>query len=1046
MASTRLPRPRLADALAEVARTHPLERKLVVAPSIGGGRELLRCLGREGTGWIGFEVTTVRPLALKLAAYELDERGLQPVDPFEQQALVDEALDAALARGDGGLGEVSEGVGFRETVQRAVDEIRLAGLVAKDLDAGRGEVGTRRRLLSRVLAAYRSLLEEHRRVDTADILRTAVAVLSADGAVGPALGADVVALVPGLDLRGLRGLLVTELLRRGARVLATDPVVGLDPPPHLLWEAAPPASAHAWLHAPADMPKGVRGQGVELFRAASVTDELRAVLRRITARGLRWDEVEIVTADPATYGSALHALAVRLGVPVTYAAGLPVERTRAGRVAHTYLDWIAEGFQASPIRRLLEAGDLRSAGGGARHAPADLARRFRGLRIGWGRHRYRLQIRQALAAVETELREASDAGPGSRRRLRRARAELRALRSILYPALKATPSVPDRVGEGGGPVSPAELAAGLRAFMKRVPRDGEPDATARDEILHVLERVQATLRRRTHFQAALTILRRHLDIRVKAPGSGPAEADPGGAPRRSEGGHLHLTDVEHGALSGRSAVFVVGVDADRVPGRTIQDPVLPDRERASLGGGLATTADRMRTEAFRFAAFLSRVRGAVTLSYGAWDASQARSVAPSPVLLQALRLARRDQGASFRDLHEVLGPVACALPEAGAPGLDGDDVWMGLLGADGVLRSGVRAVRAAYPHLDAGLTARTERSGGTPGPYHGVVAPRPDRLDPRRNPNLVVSASRLETLGACPLRYFFQSALHAAPPDDPELDPDRWLDPLRRGAMLHAVYEAALREARRTKVEHDDDAFEKVALDVLAHEVEATRERVPVPGEGVLRREVAGLEEDVRSFVRMVRATGARWVALELRFGLGGDAPLLMEAPGGAVRLRGAVDRIDEGLEGLTVIDYKTGAARGYGPGTGAFDGGRRLQHAVYAVAAEERLGVDVVAGQYHFPTRRGENSVRSYPRRVLAGAPELVGHMLDGVGAGAFVPTDDEDDCRFCDYAEVCRVSSDEWGRVRSPPAEWSKAHLDGDVSPAFVHLGKVRSFEGRD
>jgi hypothetical protein len=1018
-----------------------LERKLVVASSIGGGRELLHRLGRDGAGWIGFEVTTVRPLALRLAGDELDEHGLQPVDPFEQQALVDEALDLALASGADALGLLSEGVGFREAVHRAVDELRLAGLGAATLALGPGGGGARRRLLSRVLASYRSLLEEHRRVDTADILRMAVAVLSGGSPVGESLGADVVVLVPGLDLHGLRGRLVTELLRRGARVLPTDPVVGLEVPPLVLWEAAPPASAHAWLNAPTDAPKGLGGEGVELFRAASVTDELRAVLHRVTARRLRWDEVEIVTSDPATYGSALHALAVRLGIPVTYAAGLPVERTRAGRVAHTYLDWVAEGFQASPIRRLLEAGDLR-APGRRRHAPADLARRFRALRIGWGRHRYRAQIRQALAALEAERRDSTDSEERLRRRTERARGELRALRSILYPALKATPSVPDRAGEAGRQVSPAELAAGLIAFMKRVPQGDEPDATAREEILRVLDRVQATLRRRTHFEAAVTILRRHLDIRVKAPGPGSPGTDGGGAPRRSEGGHLHLTDIEHGAFSGRPAVFVVGADADRMPGRAMQDPVLPDAVRRSLAGGLATTADRMRTEAFRFAAFFARVRGSVTLSYGAWDASEARSVAPSPVLLQALRLARRDPGASFRDLHDVLGPVACALPEAGAPPLDADDVWMGLIGADGVLRSGVPAVRRAYPRLDAGLSARAERQSGAPGPRHGVVAARPDDLDPRRNAALVVSASRLETLGRCPLAYLFQNVLHVVPPDDPELDPDRWLDPLRRGNVLHAVYEGALRGARQKKVEYDTPAFEKLGLEILAAQVRMARERIPAPGDGVVGREVAGLEEDVRSFVRMVRGTGAQWVALELRFGLGGDEPLVLTVPGGRVRLRGAVDRIDDSLEGLTVIDYKTGADRGHESGTGTFNGGRRLQHALYAAVAEERLGGRVLAGQYHFPTRRGENAVHSYSRDLLDGAPELLGHMLDGVAAGAFVPTDSSDDCRFCDYAEICRAWTDDWGKVHSPPAEWSVERIGG-LLPSFAYLKQVRGFE---
>jgi len=252
-----------------------------------------------------------------------------------------------------------------------------------------------------------------------------------------------------------------------------------------------------------------------------VAEELRAVLRRVLDRGLPWDQVEIVTPDPAAYGSTLHELASRLGIPVTYAVGLPVERTRPGRVVRTYLDWIAEGFQAAPIRRLLEAGDLRPGSGRGEHAPADLARRFRRLRIGWGRKRYRTQIRGALAALDEQTPGPYEDEARFRRRVARARSELRALRNILFPALRATPSVPDRRGEAGRPVSPSELATGLRAFLRKVaPGDGA-DAAALEQLQGVLERVEVSLRRRTDFQAAVTILRRHLEIRVRAPEPAP---------------------------------------------------------------------------------------------------------------------------------------------------------------------------------------------------------------------------------------------------------------------------------------------------------------------------------------------------------------------------------------------------------------------------------------------------------------------------------------------------------------------------------------------
>lgn len=1040
------PPPRLVRTLRRLAREYPLERKLLVAPSFGAGRELLRRLALTGEGWVGLEVTTVRPLAQRMARASLEEEGLRTLDAFDLQALVDEALDGVLPRSgeDAGLHELAEGVGFREAVREAVEALRLAGVAPRTVARSAMRDRVKRRFMARVLERYEALLRERRGVDTAGVVRAALRVLDGDPEEARRhLGGTVVALMPGLGTRGLSGRVVQALRDLGAGVLETDPVRGFAPPGSILWAAPEQGGGTlSWLHVPDERPASVPSVDLSFFHAASVTDELREVLRRVAARGLAWDDVEIVTPDPAAYGSSLHALASELKVPVTYAVGLPVERTRPGRVVHAYLDWIAGGFQASPVRRLLEAGDLRPRSSLGFHAPADLARRFRSLRIGWGRMRYRRQIRDALAALDDLRAGRHETEERFDRRVARTRGELEALRSIFFPALKATPSVPDRLGEGGRPVSPSELARGLRAFLRRVPRGDGADRAARDRIHQVLERVEATLRRRTDFPAAVAILKGHLEMRVRAPEPAPRTPDDRGAPWGSEGGHLHLSDLEHGGYTGRPAVFLVGADADRIPGAGSQDPVLLDRDRFVLPGDLPTSSDLLRERSFRLAALLARVRGSLTLSFASWNAADGRTLQPSPLLLQTLRLLRRDGRVSFDELHRELDRVACALPGPGDVALDADDVWMGALEQDGLLRSGADAVRAAFPALDRGLAAEEARLGGVPGPHQGVLPARPE-LDPRENPEVVLSASRLEDLGTCPLRYLYGTVMRVRPPEELELDPDRWLDPLARGSILHEVYERTLRRARERGIKPHEKGLEEVALEVLAARLGRARAEIPSPGEGVVRRETAGLEEDVRSFVRMIREDGAPWVRLELGFGLAGEEPLEVEVDGGRIRMRGAVDRVDEDLHGLHVVDYKTGRPRDFQPKKGVFNGGRRLQHAVYAEAVDRLMEGAVVTGGYHYPTRRGQNGAFRFDRADLSGAPELVGRLLDGVAAGTFVPTDQEDDCTFCDFAPVCRARRKEWGGADSPLARWSGERGNTGVSVAFRHLRGVRDFE---
>ncbi|NNF12729.1 MAG: PD-(D/E)XK nuclease family protein, partial [Gemmatimonadetes bacterium] len=873
----------------------------------------------------------------------------------------------------------------------------------------------------------------------------------AGNSLPPTLDADAIHLVPGLNTRGLTGRLIAALGARGAKVLETDAVLGPDVPAAMLWCKTGDPSPGSYLHSVDDLAEatnGADGAGgdartpdvldIDFFHAASVDAELREVLRRAVDRGLRWDQVEIVTPDPAAYGSGLHALATRLGIPVTYAVGLPVARTRTGRVVQAYLDWIEEGFQADPIRRLLEAGDLRAPKSRGRHAPAVLARRFRSLRIGWGRKRYRAQIREALAGVDAMERRSRESESVFEKRRERTRGELEALKSILFSALKATPSVPDRMGVGGESVSPSELARGLQAFLRRVPRGRGPDRHARDEIGRILERIEATLKRRTDFRSCVSIVRRHLDIRVRPELHGE-DPDGAGAPWSSTGGSLHMSDLEHGGYTGREAVFLVGLDADLVPGTGGQDPVLLDSDRRVLGADLPTSDQVLRERIFRFAALVARLRGPVTMSYRSWQPTEARTVGPSSVLLQALRLTERDGELTFSDLHERMGRVVSAIPPTDRPAIDGDDVWMAALGSGAVLRSGRGAVRAAFPALDRGLDVVAARRDGVPTAVHGVIEPR-DVFDPRRHPETVLSPSGLQALGTCPLRYLHRSVLRAYPPDDPEHDPDRWLDARQRGSLLHHVYDQTLRTAQGGGVKPLDRAFEVIALDALREGIERLRHEVPSPGEGTLDREIAALREDVRSFVRMVGEDAPEDARLEYTFGIGDDEPVSLQLDGGAVRLRGAIDRVDQDLNGLHVVDYKTGVAYGHGKDT--FDGGRRLQHALYAHVAEERLGNRVVDGQYHFPTRRGQNQRFVYERDRLRPVGELVALMLDGIAKGHFVPTDKADDCKFCDYAEVCRARQTTWG-VTSPLADWSKEHLELGLQPAFEHLKKVRKFE---
>ena len=96
---------------------------------------------------------------------------------------------------------------------------------------------------------------------------------------------------------------------------------------------------------------------------------------------------------------------------------------------------------------------------------------------------------------------------------------------------------------------------------------------------------------------------------------------------------------------------------------------------------------------------------------------------------------------------------------------------------------------------------------------------------------------------------------------------------------------------------------------------------------------------------------------------------------------RHRLDALDAG--GLRIVDYKTGRADRYSVGV-PFAGGRRLQNVLYSLAVERlRPDESVRVMEYQFPTVKGENEVRAYPRAMLG----REGTCSDSSGPGSKRP-----------------------------------------------------------
>ncbi|MEO5510165.1 MAG: PD-(D/E)XK nuclease family protein, partial [Longimicrobiales bacterium] len=792
-------KPALIEALASAASADRFGRKLVLARRQGEGREVLRALTAHGISWAGFEVATPWQLAQTLVGEKLAALGLDVIDEFDQAALLDEAIDSVLTKGTGRLAKLAEGAGLRRSIASAVQALRLAGIDGAGLARTRFHDEDKRVQLSRILTAYERLLDRRHAMDRAGVYRQAVASLAVREV---SVEGTRVFLLPGQNRRGLVGQLLSVLVEQGAVILPGERVHGLSRPASSLGvdsATARPARL-AWLHDLASAPPS-HDPGFDMFAATSLSAELREVLRRVMQAGLRWDEVEIIATDPIVYGVALDQLSQRLGFHVSYAVGLPVARTRPGRAVAKYLEWIQQGFPADVLRGMLERGDIAPSTEPKAVTGTDLARRLRRMKIARGRDRYAAALDRAARALEKAQRPDDDRTPEEYANTAvRERAELGGLRNLLEPLLAATPALPGRFDADAASVRVSDLAMSVLALLRFVPLRTSVDRTAHGRLKSKLERLARTATRPTTIDAALSALASKLEDRLPAPDAN------GDAPWTSAGGHLHLSDLEHGGHTGRRATFIVGLDAVRFPGSGLQDALLVDDDRRRLAedaaaSGLPTAAERVEEKRFGLAAMLARLGGRVTLSYSTWDAVEGRAIPPAAELLQAYRLHTQNAGADYDAMHKSFVPVASAVPREGSVRIDSDDVWLGALRAGGVLRYGVEAVRGAFSGIDAGYVAGRALNGPILTAHHGVVTPRRS-LDPRVNESLVVSSTQLQTLGTCPHRYLLRYVLHIRKPEDPDTSPEQWLSALEKGSLLHAVFERSLRafEADRTGI------------------------------------------------------------------------------------------------------------------------------------------------------------------------------------------------------------------------------------------------------
>jgi ATP-dependent exoDNAse (exonuclease V) beta subunit/RecB family exonuclease len=1013
----------LVQAISAALAHEPRAPAWLVAPSRRVARQWIDTIALGGTPVFNVRATTPRALCFDLAAPALARIGRVVASPRASLVLLEKVLVATDVAQR--LRYFSTPRSYRRLAERmrvSLSAIRMAGLTADDIRRRPGFGDSKKgHDLALLLEGYAAALAAEQLVDAAD-----VAVLARDtvtaGQLSPTWRRI---LVPAeLEMRPLERAVFAAI---GDRV-QTLPI---DPEPQSFADPT-------------------RGPVLQFSRAIGEVNEVRGVLRRCLSAEIPLDTVELLHTDAATYPAIVQeVLATMAGggddpaaaaadVPVTFADGLPIRESRPARALAAWLAWRAERHPQWRLLRMIRDGllDWRRE---AKSFPEDtvteatLLRELRRIKIGFDLAGAPGKVQAAVVAAEAApltsfvvgSRDPEDDGEfdeeaASRRQTQRI-ASLQVIAGLLARIAELDPP----------PGADARaIVARARQFLDEVAASrGQFDNNAKNRLV-----------------AEITDMERWLE---KHPAANPRETLDwltgltdslvvmGNAPRP---GCLHVASLATGGHSGRRHTFLVGLDESRLPGPGSADPVLPDADRMALSTELdvasASTA-RARAEFWRL---LGRLRGHVYLSYNCRDLVQQSDVFPCPLLLEAYR---RSSGSPAATLGEFLAIVAdrteSFVPHDPAMALNESEWWLAALGEDPSLPAVTQAARGHSAALAQGFVAEEARRSPAFTPWDGLVPAAGPDLDPTNPTGRVASAHSLESLGACPRRFFFRYGLDVKPLDSFEPEEDRWLDDMEHGSVLHKVLERFMERflytgegppaaaPRPTFADHEADI-----LALLDEVLAAKRAEKPTTDEAAVAAGRRELADALRTFLRAEEAycqqTGSRPVALEAAIGFQPEGegtrfdrteavPLPLD-DGRSIRLRGYVDRIDidgdrASEQGYAIIDYKKGrSARFKKSGRdplALFDKGRRLQHGLYVLmvrhVAREAAGEagHVTRFAYLFPgvDTRGERV--EWTAEELAGVNTLVERLCRIVRAGAFLPSTDQADCRFCDFLDVC-------------------------------------------
>jgi len=287
-------------------------------------------------------------------------------------------------------------------------------------------------------------------------------------------------------------------------------------------------------------------------------------------------------------------------------------------------------------------------------------------------------------------------------------------------------------------------------------------------------------------------------------------------------------------------------------------------------------------------------------------------------------------------------------------------------------------------------------------PFDGDLTALADAFATQFAPERTWSASRLEAYRSCPFAFFINHVLGL----EPRQEPVEGLDARQLGNIYHHIFEQLYRAAADPA---DLDALLAALPAVAAAVLDAAPRVEGFRATAWWQQSRAEIEANVRRSVEALADLPGSFVPVAQEAAFFDNHSLTVTDGDDAFRLHGFIDRVDRAPDGsLRIIDYKTGGPAAFT--VKAVAEGKKLQLPLYALAAEQALGLGAVADGFYWHVQHAEASkftlagFEGGPAGAMQTALAHAWAAVRGARAGQFAPHPPAEGCPdYCPAVAFC-------------------------------------------